>query len=197
MPSQPSFYLLALVAGVMLASGAYALDNGMDMSMDGAMSLASGSMLPYLHFRPGDILWFYGWVPTGKGAMTGACIGLFLCALVDRWILAMRSVMEAHWYKRAQIAQANQANILPSGEKPSSSSFPTRIRDASTLRGSLPFIPSHDISRGIIHAAQALMHFTIMLAVMTYQAAFLISIVAGLGVGEMLFGRYAAHAGHH
>ena len=90
----------SLVAGALLASGAYALDNGMDMSMDGAMSLASGSMIPYLHFTPGDILWFYGWVPTSKGAMVGTCIGLFLFALVDRWLAAARSVMEVHWSKR-------------------------------------------------------------------------------------------------
>ena len=83
-----------------LASLVAAASNGMDMSMDGAMSLASGSMVPYLHFMPGDILWFYGWVPTSNGAMAGACIGLFLFALVDRWISAMRSVMEAHWYNR-------------------------------------------------------------------------------------------------
>lgn len=68
--------------------------------MDGAMSLASGSMIPYLHFTPGDILWFYGWVPSSKSAMVGTCIGLFLFALVDRWLAAARSVMEVHWSKR-------------------------------------------------------------------------------------------------
>ncbi len=91
---------ISLVASALFASGAYAHDNGMDMTMDGAMSLASGSMVPYLHFAPGDILWFYGWVPSSKGAMVGTCIGLFLLALVDRWIAAARSVMEAHWSKR-------------------------------------------------------------------------------------------------
>lgn len=74
--------------------------NGMDMSMDGAMDLSSGSMLPYLHFTPGDNLWFLGWVPQTAGAMVGACIGLFLLALVDRWIAACRAVMDVHWSKR-------------------------------------------------------------------------------------------------
>jgi solute carrier family 31 (copper transporter), member 1 len=74
--------------------------NGMDMSMDGAMSLASGSMIPYLHFTPGDTLWFLGWVPQSAGAMVGACIGLFILALVERWVAACRAVMEAHWSKR-------------------------------------------------------------------------------------------------
>ena len=98
--------LLSLAAGALLASGAHAHDNGMDMSMDGAMSLASGSMIPYLHFTSGDILWFYGWVPTSKGAMAGTCIGLFLLALVDRWIAAARSVMEVHWSKRYVLVYA-------------------------------------------------------------------------------------------
>jgi solute carrier family 31 (copper transporter), member 1 len=75
-------------------------DNGMDMSMDGSMSLTQGNMLPYLHFTPGDNLWFLGWVPSSAGAMVGACIGLFLLALVERWITACRAVMEVHWNRR-------------------------------------------------------------------------------------------------
>lgn len=79
---------------------AHADSNGMDMSMDGAMDLASGAMKPYLHFTLGDILWFQGWVPQNAGAMVGACIGLFLLAIVERWIGACRSLMEAHWRKK-------------------------------------------------------------------------------------------------
>lgn len=70
------------------------------MTMDGAMDLEAGQMLTYLHFTPGDIVLFYGWVPSSKGAMVGTCIGLFLFALVERWIAACRGVMEAHWRKR-------------------------------------------------------------------------------------------------
>lgn len=76
-------------------------DNGMIMTMDGAMSLAAGNMLTYLHFTVGgDTLWFQGWVPQGSGPMFGACFGLFLLALVDRWIAGCRGMMEVHWAKR-------------------------------------------------------------------------------------------------
>lgn len=91
---QPVSVLLALAALVS------ASDNGMDMSMDGAMSLAQGQMLPYLHFTTGDMLWFLGWVPKSTGAMVGTCIGLFLLAIVERWIATCRVVMQAHWAKR-------------------------------------------------------------------------------------------------
>ena len=81
-------------------SSVNAHDNGMDMSMDGPMDLAAGSMTMWLHFTPGDVLLFYGWVPRSVGAMVGTCIGLFLLGIVDRWIAASRAVMEAHWAKR-------------------------------------------------------------------------------------------------
>ena len=94
MATIPSILLLGLLP---LAA---AHDNGMDMSMDGAMDLAMGQMLPYLHFTPGDMLWFLGWVPTSAGAMVGTCIGLFLLGMCERWIAACRAVMYAHWAKR-------------------------------------------------------------------------------------------------
>ena len=75
--------------------------NGMDMSMDGAMPLMSGNMLTYFHFTVGgDVLWFQGWVPLTSGSMFGACVGLFLLALVERWIAGCRGLMEAFWTKR-------------------------------------------------------------------------------------------------
>ena len=97
---------LLTVAGVLsfllwrLPSAVVAHDDGMDMSMDGSMSLASGTMKPYLHFTPGDVMWFLGWVPQSRGAMVGASIGLFLLALVERWLAAIRASAESHWRRR-------------------------------------------------------------------------------------------------
>lgn len=214
-----SRYLLSLgFVGLNLVSSVLADSNGMDMSMDGAMDLASGNMLTYLHFTPGDTLWFIGWVPSSKGAMVGVCIGLFLLALVERWLAAVRGVMEVHWavryvlsrllssylllfssspaslvvnrfvvhlwggicvgraltssylFHRAQIELSNRMNNkagLPNpgvnaNEKSKASSLLGMGR-----RGAMPpFIPAHDISRGILHVGQTALSFLFMLAVM-------------------------------
>ncbi|KAI5117820.1 hypothetical protein M0805_004950 [Coniferiporia weirii] len=188
-----------------------ASDNGMDMSMDGAMDLATGSMLTYLHFTPGDVLWFQGWVPASAGAMVGTCIGLFLLGVIDRWVAACRGLMEAHWGKQAHIILANKLNAQrpPLDARVSSASATSSVAKADGagapvlnketpetgfLRTSMPFVPAHDITRGIMHAGQSALEFAFMLAVMTFQIAFILSIVVGLGVGEMLFGRYNSHA---
>ena len=75
-------------------------DNGMDMNMDQGMSMSMGNMVSYLHFTPGDNLWFLGWAPRTAGAMVGTCIGLFMLALTERWLSAMRAIMERHWRTR-------------------------------------------------------------------------------------------------
>ena len=82
-----------------------------------------------------------------------------------------------------------------------------------TLRTIPPFVPSHDILRGIVYAGRAALQFAFMLAIMyvgssfldvsvansdcrTFQVGFILAIIVGLGVGEMLFGRYIASATH-
>ncbi|KAF7980532.1 hypothetical protein HWV62_37663 [Athelia sp. TMB] len=177
------------VYALLMAGSVSADSNGMDMSMDGAMALSSGAMLPYLHFVPGDNLWFLGWVPESAGAMVGACIGLFLLALVDRWIAACRAIMEVHWSKRAQMVEwtKEDANVIGTSKEKSS-----RLH-----RMSPQFIPAHDLSRGVLQIVQSLLGFLFMLTVMTFQVGFILAIVVGMGVGETLFGKYgsAAHLG--
>ncbi|KDR79547.1 hypothetical protein GALMADRAFT_63506 [Galerina marginata CBS 339.88] len=186
-------FALSLLAplSLVLAHGGGA-SNGMDMSMDGAMSLTGANMVPYLHFAPGDTLWFLGWAPLTKGAMAGTCIGLFLLALVDRWLAAIRATAENHWRARAQIVYTNKRNSTAS----SSSKGSGVASKAAFLRRLPPFIPAQDISRGILHAGQVALGFAFMLVIMTFQGAFIISIVLGLGIGEMMFGRFSGASGH-
>lgn len=86
-------FLASLIAGALA-------DNGMVMSMDQGMDMTMGNMLMYLHFTIGDNLWFLGWAPQKAGAMAGACIGLFMLAIAERWLVAMRGVMGDHWSTR-------------------------------------------------------------------------------------------------
>ncbi|KAJ6529456.1 CTR copper uptake transporter [Mycena vulgaris] len=181
-PHTMSALLPLLVIAFALAPCALAVAaNGMDMSMDDGMSLASGTMLTYLHFSVGDTLWFAGWVPQSAGAQAGACIGLFLLALLERWGAAVRGMVEARWRAEAR-AWARKCDEKNGGRK-------GRLQAP-------PFNLARDGARGAMHALQALVGFAFMLAVMTFQAAFIIAIVLGLGVGEMLFGRYGAAAAH-
>lgn len=139
-----------------------------------------GQMLPHLHFDLGDILWFVGWVPTSSGAMVGACIGLFLLAMCERWISALRAVMEIHWRSRfvfvyssmtlqsynhtmpyrAEVARVNKHNTIPSTATPTKKSLWGPLADAP------PFIPAYDLTRGVLQLGQSGLAYLMMLAVM-------------------------------
>ncbi|KAL4243058.1 Copper transport protein [Abortiporus biennis] len=174
-------------------------------------------MVPWLHFTGGDNLFFKSWHPSSHGAIAGACIGLVVLAILERWISGMRGLLESHWRRKTLAIIGSQcgsstsvkaASPLPSNAKDDnidiSQDDVKSVSDTPKLtvvtrvtpRALPPFIARHDLPRGAIFALQTLFGYILMLAVMTFQAAYLISIVAGLGIGEMLFGRLGSSMLH-
>ncbi|KAH8120234.1 Ctr copper transporter [Phellopilus nigrolimitatus] len=153
-------------------------------------------MIPYLHFAGGDALFFKQITPSSKGALAGAAIFLFFLAMLERFIVAMRAVMEARWRQRAKTFLVGPDVPLKdnSGQCHDDKDSRISVISATKTRTIPPFIASHDFPRGAIHAVQSLVYFALMLAVMTFQAAYVIMIILGLGIGELVFGRVAVRS---
>jgi len=169
-----------------------------------------GTMKPWLHFTEGENLFFMSWVPLSTGAVIGACIGLFMLALVERWVASMRGIMEGYWVQKMNEKSLIQV-VLPAndfslhekslqleynGPSPPRPVVRARVNSLASLRRAYPFILSHEVARGFTHACQSALGYSLMLAVMTFHAGYIISIIVGLGVGEVLFGRYASNVHH-
>ncbi|KIJ05158.1 hypothetical protein PAXINDRAFT_164785 [Paxillus involutus ATCC 200175] len=118
-------------------------------------TMMADMMISWLHFGGGDSFLFKTWQPSSHGAIAGACVGLLVFCILERWLAAYRRTRELHW----------KARVIP------------------------PFIASHDIPRGFIQAIQSTLSYALMLAVMTFNGAYIICIILGLGIGEILFGR--------
>ncbi|KAF8342479.1 Ctr copper transporter family-domain-containing protein [Amanita rubescens] len=170
------------------------------MGMDtGFGSNSSTMMTSFLHFTPlGDTLWFQGWAPKSPGAMVGACIGLFLLAIFDRWLAAGRAMAEMSWRESAQLAAIARLDLSKesTNQKPGPADRSPILRALSLRSGPYapPFIPSQNLARGALHTVQTALLYVFMLAVMTFQVGFIISICLGAGVGEIMFGRFIASA---
>ncbi|WWC91095.1 uncharacterized protein L201_006036 [Kwoniella dendrophila CBS 6074] len=249
--------------------------------MDDMSSTGSGSMTMKMYFHGSigtDMLWFASWIPSSAGATVGVCIGLFLFAIFERYLVAFRRACDASWRKgqmgyvrpvstgyipsttsssgnttslpsnRDNLTarrslnekQTYQRNTLPTTA--SSSSYPIETpnsgssvpsyspningendinaKDGKMLgdeshyshlpkavrksldpgregRWSRPFRWGVDLPRGLLQALQTLIHYLLMLVVMTFNIWWIISVVIGSGVGEMLFGRFgSSHVGH-
>ncbi|KAA1468598.1 hypothetical protein DENSPDRAFT_476287 [Dentipellis sp. KUC8613] len=184
------------------------MTSGDDTSSTGEMVM----MTPYLHFTGGDILYFKSLQPTSHGAIAGACLVLVLLSVLERMLSAARGVMQEHWRRSTLSLLAGRLSESidgmtnsDDGEKkdpgveiqeqvlansPAARSTPEGHPTSRRARIIAPFVASHDITRGALYSLQALLAYALMLAVMTFQAAYVISIVLGLGLGEVLFGRF-------
>ncbi|TFK77222.1 hypothetical protein BDN72DRAFT_33124 [Pluteus cervinus] len=171
------------------------MEDGMDMNMDGAMPLASGhGMLNYFHVISGDTLWFQGWVPQSAGATVGAFIGLFLLAIGERWVGSVRSMSEKAWAGRIQRIMTNRLNASADG-KDQVPPQATGLRSLFSTQNTPPFILAHDGPRAFLHLVQTTLGYLCMLAIMTFNVWFLLAVVLGSAVGELLFGRFMS--GNH
>ncbi|KAH8992007.1 Ctr copper transporter [Lactarius akahatsu] len=147
----------------------------MDMSDSDTSTSRMNMMTPYLHFTGGDNLFFKSWRPSSNGAIAGASIALVVLAISERLLFSIRGVLEARWRRSAFFLNAGR----------------TLERDILSSRKSVAK-EGDDVARGALYSLQALLSFALMLAVMTFQGAYIISVVIGLGLGEMLFGRIAS-----
>lgn len=159
-------------------------------------------MTPYFHWMANaDALFFKAWVPRTPGALAGACLGLFCLAVFERFLAGAKGLLEA-WWRRRLASNLTRALVTPDNASTHSHTKSvesgTYFLNAAAAPLVPAFEPAHDVVRGVMQAVQSLIGFFLMLSVMTYNAAFLISVVLGLGAGEIVFarlGRSGAHPG--
>ncbi|KAG8736985.1 hypothetical protein FRC10_008671 [Ceratobasidium sp. 414] len=132
-------------------------------------------MIPYLHFTPGDALFFKEWVPKSSGAVGGACVGLFILAILQRCVSAMRGVMDQHWKQRSDaLAAARFVRLRESvtstdkvSEEGGCCTTENTTTETPAPRPTLPpFILSHELARGGMQILQSFFGYALMLAVM-------------------------------
>ncbi|KAJ6534461.1 Ctr copper transporter [Mycena vulgaris] len=161
-------------------------------------------MKTYLHFTPGDTLIFKGIAPTTPAAIFAACLVFFVISTAERWLRAATRGVDA------RITQRYASQIAPDPPLIQISTVRTTLLattyafvdgpHASTRSGkeSIPaptrkFILSHELSRGMLAGLSTALHYLLMLVVMTFNAAFIVSVILGVVVGETAFGRLHHH----
>ncbi|KAL5640741.1 hypothetical protein ACGC1H_001282 [Rhizoctonia solani] len=192
-------------------------DMDMGRSPSGSSSETMAMMIPYLHFTGGDYLFFGTLFPTSKGAIAGACIVLAVLAIFERAVAGARGIFALHviHYHRkllqqketggqfmvAQEAVPHQEKIVEEGsttatDSRTSPAFITGPLPAQRQRSMAPLLWPYELVRGGLFIVQSFLVYAIMLAVMSFNAAYIISIIAGTGMGEILFGRFSVEQTH-
>ncbi|KAI8082712.1 Ctr copper transporter family-domain-containing protein [Halteromyces radiatus] len=165
------------------------------------MDMSSMTMGTFHWSSTGDALWFDAWMPKSEPAYIGACIGLFVFAVVSRGLLALE-VYFVSWRARRfeSIHQANHISMSQTQlkDQTSTSSQSLTNKDYPTELG-LPLVPPFswitDPIRSFLTTFSSFVSYLLMLVVMTGNGGFFIVVIVGIFVGEIAFGRFRSIGG--
>jgi copper transporter 1 len=179
------------------------MDSGsMNMTMDNGMMLSQDMAMVFFnsHTTP---LYSMSWMPTGPAGYAGTCIFLIILAVIMRLLIVTKALMEARWRDQAW----KRRYITVEGQKPLSERMQTdpdakagvlmangveenvRIVHAP-VSGVQPWRFSIDLPRAILSTMMAGVGYLLMLAVMTLNIGYFLSVLAGTFVGELAVGRF-------
>ncbi|KAH6647000.1 Ctr copper transporter [Truncatella angustata] len=154
-------------------------------------------------------LYSTAWTPNGVGTYAATCIFLIVLGAVMRGLLAAKTVQESRWLDR----ELNRRFVavqgkLPAAEQVSSDSLAKRmtltengVEENVMVVGkkglvARPWRLSVDPIRAVIDTIIAGVGYLLMLAVMTMNVGYFLSVLGGVFVGSMLVGRYTIAAEH-
>ncbi|KAK3074693.1 hypothetical protein LTR53_002700 [Teratosphaeriaceae sp. CCFEE 6253] len=184
------------------------------MNMSG--STASGGMGMTFTTGQSTSLYSLAWTPSTTGGYAGTCIFLILLATISRLLLAYRHVLESKWHVRAinrryvMITGVSEADrerqvLGRDSEKVeeavlTSKGLDERVKVLRTPRSAVQGTPwrfSTDLPRALLFTLNAGLGYLLMLAVMTLNVGYFLSVLAGLFVGELAVGRYTSMDDNH
>lgn len=186
----------------------------MDMDMDMSSSSSSSSMMTMMAVFVNSMdtpLYSTGWTPSSTGEYAATCIFLIVLGAVLRGLLAAKTLQEARWLDRELDRRyvAVQGR-LPKAEQLSRDSLAKRMtmtlaengaeEDVVVVRRkgvpSRPWRLSVDGPRALVDTVIAGVGYLLMLAVMTMNVGYFLSVLGGVFVGSLLVGRYTITAEH-
>ncbi|KAK4692072.1 solute carrier family 31 (copper transporter), member 1, partial [Lecanoromycetidae sp. Uapishka_2] len=173
----------------------------MDMSSSAANStmMAMSSMMMAFFTSTTTTLYSTAWTPSSTGQYAGTCIFLILLGIMFRGLFALRALQEAKWMK----AERKRQYIIGSGlNKKSDNNSKEPIPNESRMsnvpdKKVRPWRISTDVPRAIMDTLIAGVGYLLMIAVMTMNVGYFLSILGGIFLGSLTFGRYAAVSFSH
>ncbi|KAI9749732.1 MAG: Oxysterol binding protein [Chaenotheca gracillima] len=188
------------------------------MDMSSMSSMPSSMMTMAFYTSTSTPLYSAAWTPRSTGAYAGTCIFLILLATLFRSLFAVRYYLERRWldkdlnrrYVVVAAPPSSDAQSDSGDEEPATEAARVRDdRDAKsatllTVRGveeevrvvkrTVRAVPawrfSVDFPRAILGTVTVGIGYLLMLAVMTYNVGYFLSVLGGAFIGELVAGRF-------
>ncbi|KAI1205201.1 Ctr copper transporter family-domain-containing protein [Annulohypoxylon truncatum] len=176
------------------ASSMASSTSGMDMDSS-SMMMSSADMAMVFFQSVTTPLYSSAWTPQGQGSYAGTCIFLIVLALVHRILIAGRAIIfdsnQALSRRRKDIS--SDSDEYP-GSKSDLESMGERFR--SQWSGH-PFKVATETARALLEVIIGGIGYLLMLAVMTMNVGYFLSVLGGIFLGTFVAGRFGGGDDHH
>ncbi|KAK9385518.1 Ctr copper transporter family-domain-containing protein [Lipomyces mesembrius] len=171
----------------------------MSTSTDGSMSMSSMSF----HTSIFDFLFSRRWTPSSRGQYAGTCIFLIVLAVIYRLTHILKHRTERYVNARARQFARNIATAQLQMDE-NAGSFEKSAGEVTIaperplqFRNVRPWRVSMDIPLSLIQLVLSGVAYLLMLAVMTFNVGYFLSVLGGIFLGELLFGRFILNIEGH
>ncbi|KAM0737740.1 hypothetical protein ACQRIT_007744 [Beauveria bassiana] len=194
-------------AGHDMGSGSMDMGSGSGSGSNGAMS---HMMAMVFQTKTATPLFSDGWTPRSSGAYAGTCIFLIVLSVVARLLVALRATQEARWADRdahrryvtargrvplaeAVVHDPEAKTMVLSANGVEESVVVVARKEAATAR---PWRFSVDPVRALLDTTIVGVGYLLMLAVMTMNVGYFMSVLGGVFLGSLAVGRYGGMMEH-
>jgi len=151
-------------------------------------------------------LYSSAWTPTSDEGYAGTCIFLIILAIILRLLFAFKAICEQRWLVAAQnrryilvrgkVTEAGRIDQDPDAKMGSLITAHGVEENVKVIRAPagavVPFRLSVDVPRALLVTIIAGVSYLLMLAVMTLNVGYFLSVLAGVFVGQLAVGRYSS-----
>ncbi|KAF2465901.1 Ctr copper transporter-like protein [Lindgomyces ingoldianus] len=148
-------------------------------------------------------LYSTSWTPSSAGAYAGTCIFLIILAILYRGGFTLKHHLDLKWaessLKRRYVVVADKTPVAEQVASDTNSTtgilttngVEERVRVVQAPASHIqPWRFSVDLPRAAVMTVIAGVGYLLMLAVMTFNVGYFISVLGGTLIGELIFGRF-------
>ncbi|KAH0543483.1 hypothetical protein GP486_008574 [Trichoglossum hirsutum] len=195
----------------------------MDMQMSSAMSNMPAPSSPPMsmmsmdsmatmtfHTSIHDPLYSAAWTPHSASAYAGTCIFLIVLGALWRGSLALKAIMERRWLdaalRRRYVVVAGKPREAERVSQESDGKPVVLLTERgveeevrvvrSKARPVMPWRWSVDLPRALLVVLVSGLGYLLMLAIMTFNVGYFLSVLGGIFLGELMAGRYTQMEEH-